>query len=49
MYVTCKISTANLKPIDNLIVSPDISTAYGKLLTDWTAESVSSWYEAAME
>lgn len=34
MYITCKISTANLKLIDNLIVSPDTSTLR-RLLLSW--------------
>jgi hypothetical protein len=46
---TCKISSATLKLTDNLIVSPDTSTVYVELLTDWTAESGSFWFEAAME
>jgi hypothetical protein len=49
MHVTCKISTANLKLTDNLIFSPDISTVYGQLLTEWAAESGSFCSEAAME
>jgi hypothetical protein len=49
MHVTCKKSTANLKLIDNLIVSPDESTVYGELLTNWTTESGIFWFEAAME
>jgi len=35
MYITCKKSTANLKLIDNLIDSPDTSTVYGELPTEW--------------
>ena len=31
MYVTCKKSTANLKLIDKLVVSPDTSTRYGEV------------------
>jgi len=31
MCITRKKSTVNLKPIDNLIVSPDASTVYGEL------------------
>jgi len=31
MHATCKKSTADLKLIDNLIVSPDTSTANGQL------------------
>ena len=36
MYITCTKSTANLKPIDNLVVSPDTSTASGELC--WLTE-----------
>jgi hypothetical protein len=40
---------AKFKLITNLIVLPDTSTLNGKLLTDWTAESASFRFEAAME
>jgi hypothetical protein len=48
MHFTRTKSTANLKMIDNLIISPDTSTAYGQLcwLTGLT-ESGSFWTEAA--
>jgi hypothetical protein len=49
MHMACKESTANLKLTGNLIVSPDISTVYGELLTDWTAESISFWTDAAID
>ena len=49
VYVPCEKSMANLKLITNLIVSPDTSTLNGKLLTDWTAESRSFWFETAMK
>jgi len=44
MYITCIISIANLKLIDNLIVSSDkVSSAY------LTTESTSFWIEAAID
>jgi hypothetical protein len=44
-----KIPNANLKLIDNLIVSPDTSTVYGPaVLTDLTANLGSFWIEAAI-
>jgi hypothetical protein len=40
LYITCTKSTANLKRIANLIVSPDTSTVYGQVCwTVWTAGS----------
>jgi len=51
MCIACKISTANLRLIDNLIVSPDISKVYGEpcWLTDCTAELGSFWIDAAID
>ena len=46
--MTCKIWTADLKLIDNLIVSRDTSTVCGEL-SDWTAASEGFWFEEAME
>jgi hypothetical protein len=48
MHATRKKLTADLKLIDNLIVSPDTSTVNGELLTDFT-ESVRFWTEAATD
>jgi len=49
MYVTCKKSTAKLKLIENLIVSPDTPTVWRALLNDLTKESGSFWIEAAID
>jgi len=43
-----KQSTANLKLIDKLMVSPDTSIVQGEL-SDLTTESGSFWIEAAMD
>jgi len=45
MCIACKISTANLRLIDNLIVSPDISKVYGEpcwltVLQNWEASGL---------
>jgi len=40
---------ANLRPINNLIVSPDTSTLWRAVLNDLTAESGSFWIEAAID
>jgi len=39
MYIACKKSKANLKLVDDLIVSPDIPTLWRGLLVYLTAES----------
>ena len=49
MYITCKNSTANLKLVDNLIVSPDTSTLWRALLINLTAESGSLRNEATID
>jgi hypothetical protein len=49
MYITCKIPTANLKLIDNLIVSLDTSTLPMASSTDLTTELGSFWIEAATD
>ena len=48
-YVHCKKSTASLKLIDKLIVSPDTSNFYVELLTEWTAELGSLRPEGAVD
>jgi len=48
MYITSTKSTANLKPVDNLTVSPDNACQWRAVLTDWTTESGSFWIEAAI-
>jgi hypothetical protein len=50
MYTARKISAANLKLTDNLIVLPDTASLYRKaVLTDWTAESGSFWIDATID
>jgi len=49
MYITCKKSTAKLKLIENLIVSPDTPTLWRALLNDLTKESGSFWTEEAID
>jgi hypothetical protein len=50
MYITCKTSTANLKIIDNLIVSPDTLTqSVASSANGLDYRSGSFWIEAAIE
>lgn len=48
MHTACKKPTANLKLINNLIVSPDISSSVS-LLTYLITETESIWIEAAID
>jgi len=48
MNITCKISTVNLKLIDNQIVSPEKLTL-SMASSNLTTESGCSWTEAAMD
>jgi len=48
-YRKCTETTANLKMIENLIIPPDTSTAYGELCWVTWLQSGNFWIEAAID